>query len=42
MFGSKDFEKLREFIKKFVTDGDNKEGLYIIENSSGKNLKLIN
>ena len=30
MFGSKDFEKLRNFIKKFVTEGDDKEGLYII------------
>ena len=30
MFGSKDFEKLREFIKRYVTEGDDKEGLYII------------
>lgn len=31
MFGAKDFEKLRDFIKRFVTEGDDKEGLYIIE-----------
>ena len=29
-FGAKDFEKLRDFIKRFVTEGDDKEGLYII------------
>ena len=41
MFGSKDFEKLREFIKKYVTEGDNKEGLYIIENGKIKPSKML-
>lgn len=39
MFGAKDFEKLRDFIKKFVTEGDDKEGLYIIENGKLNLLK---
>ena len=41
MFGSKDFEKLRNFIKKFVTEGDDKEGLYIIENGKNKTIKNV-
>ena len=41
MFGSKDFEKLREFIKNYVTEGDNKEGLYIIENGKIKPSKML-
>lgn len=41
MFGSKDFEKLREFIKKYVIEGDNKEGLYIIENGKIKPSKML-
>ena len=41
MFGSKDFEKLRNFIKKNVTEGDNKEGLYIIENGKIKPSKML-
>lgn len=41
MFGSKDFEKLRNFIKKFVTEGDDKEGLYIIENGKIKPSKML-
>lgn len=41
MFGSKDFEKLRDFIKKYVTEGDNKEGLYIIENGKIKPSKML-
>lgn len=41
MFGSKDFEKLREFIKKHVIEGDNKEGLYIIENGKIKPSKML-
>lgn len=41
MFGSKDFEKLRNFIKKYVTEGDNKEGLYIIENGKIKPSKML-
>ena len=41
MFGSKDFEKLRKFIKKYVTEGDNKEGLYIIENGKIKPSKML-
>lgn len=41
MFGAKDFEKLRNFIKKYVTEGDNKEGLYIIENGKIKPSKML-
>ncbi len=41
MFGSKDFEKLRNFIKKFVTEGDDKECLYIIENGKIKPSKML-
>ena len=41
MFGSKDFEKLRTFIKKFVTEGDDKKGLYIIENGKIKPSKML-
>ncbi len=41
MFGAKDFEKLRDFIKKFVTEGDDKEGLYIIENGKIKPSKML-
>lgn len=41
IFGSKDFEKLREFIKRFITEGDNKEGLYIIENGKIKPSKML-
>ena len=41
MFGSKDFEKLRDFIKKYVTEGDDKKGLYIIENGKIKPSKML-
>ena len=41
MFGSRDFEKLRNFIKKYVVEGDNKEGLYIIENGKIKPSKML-
>lgn len=41
MFGSKDFKKLRNFIKKYITEGDNKEGLYIIENGKIKPSKML-
>ena len=41
MFGSKDFEKLRNFIKKYITEGDNKEGLYKIENGKIKPSKML-
>lgn len=41
MFGSKDFEKLRNFIKTYITEGDNKEGLYIIENGKIKPSKML-
>lgn len=41
MFGAKDFEKLRKFIKKHITVGDNKEGLYIIENGKIKPSKML-
>ena len=32
MFGANDFEKLRNFIKKYIIEGDNRELLYKIEN----------
>lgn len=32
MFGSKDVEKLRKFIKKYIVEGDDRELLYKIEN----------
>lgn len=32
MFGTNDFEKLRRFIKKYITEGDDRELLYKIEN----------
>ena len=32
MFGTNDFEKLRNFIKKYIVEGDNGESLYKIEN----------
>lgn len=41
MFGSKDFKKLRDFIKKFIVEGDDKEGLYIIENGKIKPSKML-
>ena len=41
MFGARDFEKLRDFIKRFVVDGDNKDGLYIIENGRIKPSKML-
>ncbi len=41
MFGKNDFLKLREFIKKYINKGDNKEGLYIIENGKIKPSKML-
>ena len=32
MFGSKDFNKLRLFIKRYIVEGDDREALYKIEN----------
>ncbi len=32
MFGTNDFEKLRNFIKRYIIEGDNRELLYKIEN----------
>lgn len=32
MFGTNDFEKLRRFIRKYITEGDDRELLYKIEN----------
>lgn len=32
LFGTNDFEKLRNFIKKYITEGDDRELLYRIEN----------
>lgn len=41
MFGEKDFEKLRNFIKKYIKTGDNNAGLYIIENGKIKPSKML-
>ena len=41
MFGKKDFQKLRDFIKKYITKGDDKKGLYIIENGKIKPSKAL-
>lgn len=41
LFGYNDFEKLRNFIKNYITEGDNKEGLYIIENGKIKPSKML-
>ena len=41
LFGSQDFEKLRKFIRKYITEGDNKKGLYVIENGKIKPSKML-
>jgi DUF2075 family protein len=41
LFGSEDFQKLRDFIKKYVVEGDDKEGLYIIENGKIRPSKML-
>lgn len=41
MFGAKDFVKLRNFIKKHIIEGDNKEGIYIIENGKITPSKML-
>lgn len=41
MFGSNDFEKLRFFIKDHINEGDNKEGLFIIENGKIRPSKML-
>ena len=41
MFGTNDFEKLRNFIKKYIHYGDNKEVLYKIENGKLKPSKRL-
>lgn len=41
IFGSRDFEKLRDFIKKYIKEGDNKELLYKIENGKIKPSKML-
>lgn len=41
MFGAKDFVELRNFIKKHITEGDNKEGIYIIENGKITPSKML-
>ncbi len=41
LFGSKDFEKLRNFIKRYITEGDNGEALYKIENGKIKPSKML-
>ncbi len=41
MFGKDDVAKLRDFIKKYVSKGDNGKGLYIIENGKIKPSKAL-
>ena len=41
MFGSNGFADLRKFIKRFITRGDNREGLYKIENGKIKPSKML-
>ncbi len=41
MFGSNGFADLRKFIKRFITRGDNREGLYKIENGNIKPSKML-
>lgn len=41
LFGSKDFEKLRNFIKRYIREGDNRELLYKIENGKIKPSKML-
>jgi hypothetical protein len=41
LFGAKDFDKLREFIKKYITEGDDRKLLYKIENGKIKPSKML-
>ncbi|MBR3117627.1 MAG: DUF2075 domain-containing protein [Oceanobacillus sp.] len=41
MFGSNGFADLRKFIKTYITKGDNREGLYKIENGKIKPSKML-
>lgn len=41
LFGTNDFEKLRNFIKKYIKEGDNGELLYKIENGKIKPSKML-
>ncbi|WP_249029056.1 DUF2075 domain-containing protein [Tannockella kyphosi] len=41
LFGSKDFKKLRKFIKKYIVEGDDRELLYKIENGRIKPSKRL-
>lgn len=41
LFGSRDFEKLRDFIKKYISKGDDKKGLYLIENGKIRPSKML-
>lgn len=41
LFGSKDFDKLRNFIKKYIVEGDDRELLYKIENGKIKPSKML-
>ena len=41
MFGKEDVLKLREFIKKYVSKGDDGQGLFIIENGKIKPSKML-
>ena len=41
LFGTNDFDKLRNFIKKYITEGDDRELLYKIENGRIKPSKRL-
>ena len=41
MFGKNDFQKLRDFIKKYISKGDDKKGLYLIENGKIRPSKAL-
>lgn len=41
LFGTNDFDKLRNFIKKYITEGDDRELLYKIENGKIKPSKML-
>lgn len=41
LFGTNDFDQLRDFIKKYITEGDDRELLYKIENGKIKPSKML-
>ena len=41
LYGRNDFEKLRSFVKKYITKGDNKDNIYKIEHGKIKPSKML-